>query len=1021
MPPGGSAVSADSGPGRGGTALYVSPGRGQRGVAFAPAVRGYPGGIADMAGDLDEYTADLSFGDDALWEPDAAGEPEDAAGPADAAGQGDAAGLRDAAGPGGAAAEPGGAPSHAGPATAGAEAAGRQLPGDSGPRAPAQAVPVAPVSVWQQSAAAWQEAGIDWMRPATAGPRPTAGPAADDDPHTEPIPALTADGSIRPPRTRDHAGRTQAGSPSAGTSAEAGAAAGVNGTAAGVNGTAAGAGAPAAAGPAVPPAAAAVSGLGVAADPGQAGRTAAHEDAGGGGTSPAEGAGPGDASTGTAAGIASGEATQAKPGKASPGPEKGQRKTASPGPGKTGRARPGKRVAIVAVIAAVLVAGALAGIGIARVGKPSTPESTLVTPYPAAVPADTALAARTVTPLLGSLTGIAAVGNTVVAIGAEPSQPAPVPLILYSADGGHTWARAALAGPGTGAGPGPGTGAGPGVPAGPRLAGGPGVTGPGAPATAGGPSTAPVLIAHGGGSWLALGQYTAWTSPDGRTWHPAPALPPVAGDTVLGLAGTGTGFVAVGKHTAPQPGPVVWTSSAGRPWQRWTGAARGLTARSGHVTALRWAAAHDGVVVAGGPISGAAGQGRRPDAGVWRSTDGGLHWKPVTLPAGHGSTNGLAGLAAGGAGFVAVRPGHAAGRQDAVTYRSAQGVTWRYAAKLTPVRRTSLQVTAVSGNTHGFVVAAAVHGSGVVFSSARGRGWHRTTAGAGSGVAGLTAGPGGTVVVAGNSGPGTGAAGFRPHLILISPAAREQVGRAVLAATATPDVTVNGLAAGGRSLVAAGSAGGSPALWLASSGRWAPVRVQLPQTWRNGALVSVTHGGDGWLAIGRASAAPSAQVPVPAAPPASQPVILTSGTGTFWTPVSALSPLAAHGNALLQTAAGPAGYVVAGSARTGGTTAPAAWYSTDLATWARAALPVPSGYVPAGTPGSQALAVTAAGPGFVAVGSAGNTPVAWTSQNGSAWQFTALPVPAGAAGAALTQVTAQGTRVVAAGYAGPGR
>ena len=186
----------------------------------------------------------------------------------------------------------------------------------------------------------------------------------------------------------------------------------------------------------------------------------------------------------------------------------------------------------------------------------------------------------------------------------------------------------------------------------------------------------------------------------------------------------------------------------------------------------------------------------------------------------------------------------------------------------------------MSGNNHGFVVAAAVQGSGVAFSSARGRDWHRTTAGAGTGVAGLTAGPGGTVVVAGNSRPGTGAAGFRPHLILISPAAREQVGRAVLAATATPDVTVNGLAAGGHSLVAAGSAGGSPALWLASSGRWAPVRVLLPQAWRNGALVSVAHGGDGWLAIGRGSVAPSAQAPVPAAPPASQPVILTSATGT---------------------------------------------------------------------------------------------------------------------------------------------
>jgi hypothetical protein len=689
--------------------------------------------------------------------------------------------------------------------------------------------------------------------------------------------------------------------------------------------------------------------------------------------------------------------------------------------------RPGKRVTIVAVIVLALVAGTLAGIGIARSGGSAKTEFALVTPYPPAALADTQLAGHTagVSPLPGSLTGIAAAGKTVVAIGAEPSQPAPVPLILYSADGGHTWARAALVGPGAGAGPGPGAAAAPGAPAGPALTTGPGPAGPGTtagPGVAGGPGTAPVLIAHGGGGWLALGQYAAWTSSDGRTWHPAPALPPVAGDTVLGLAATGTGFVAVGEHTGPQPGPVVWTSSAGRPWQRSAGPVRGLTPRSGHLTALRWVAAEDAVVVAGGPIAGAAGQGRRPYAGVWRSADGGLTWRPVTLPVGHGSTNGLAGLAASGAGFVAVRPGHADGRLDAVTYRSAQGVTWRYAAKLTPVRRTSLQVTAVSGGDHGFAIAASVHGSGVAFFSVHGRGWHQTTAGAGTGVAGLIAGPGGTVVVAGDSRPGSGGPGIRPHLIRISPAARQQVGQAVLAASATPDVTVNGLAAGGRALVAAGSAGGSPALWLASSGRWAPAGVLLPQAWRNGALVSVAHGGDGWLAIGRASAAPSARAPVPVVPPASQPVVLTSATGTSWTPVSALSPLAAHGNVLGQAAAGPAGYVVVGSARTGGTAAgraaaPAAWYSKDLSTWAHVALPVPGSNMPAGTPGSQALAVTAAGPGFVAVGSAGNTPAAWTSPNGSAWNFTAVPLPAGTAGAALTQVTAQGTRTVAAGYA----
>ena len=99
-----------------------------------------------------------------------------------------------------------------------------------------------------------------------------------------------------------------------------------------------------------------------------------------------------------------------------------------------------------------------------------------------------------------------------------------------------------------------------------------------------------------------------------------------------------------------------------------------------------------------------------------------------------------------------------------------------------------------------------------------------------------------------------------------------------------------------------------------------------------------------------------------------------------------------------------------------GAAAPAAWYSKNLSIWAHVALPVPGSYVPAGAPGSQALAVTAAGPGFVAVGSAGNTPVAWTSPDGSVWNFTAVPLPAGAAGATLTQVAAQGARTVAAGY-----
>src|SRR5579871_4184361 len=122
MPPGGTAVSPDTGPGWGGTALQVPPGRGPRGVAFAPAVRGYPGGIADMAGNQDEYDADLSFDDDELWEPAAPGE------------QADVAEQADGADPGAAAGEHGDAPAQAGPVTAGAKltAAGPATAGRTG-------------------------------------------------------------------------------------------------------------------------------------------------------------------------------------------------------------------------------------------------------------------------------------------------------------------------------------------------------------------------------------------------------------------------------------------------------------------------------------------------------------------------------------------------------------------------------------------------------------------------------------------------------------------------------------------------------------------------------------------------------------------------------------------------------------------------------------------------------------------------------------------------------------------------
>jgi len=719
--------------------------------------------------------------------------------------------------------------------------------------------------------------------------------------------------------------------------------------------------------------------------------------------------GPAESGGSAAGDAARGATTVGSPRPASGGPKAGRRR---------GPARRGRRAAVAVTAAVVLLAGTFAAIGIARSGGagPAGPEFTLVTPYPPAAPADADFASQAAgaTPLLPSLTGIAAAGQTVIVIGAQPSQPAAAPLMLLSTDGGHSWARATVAAPGPGA-PGPGApppGAGPGPGAslstGPGSATGPGAatglgaaTGPGAAVLGeAGLTTVPAMVARGGSTWLALGQHTAWTSPDGKAWQPAPGVPAAAGDTVLGLTGTGTGFVAVGEHTGSQPGPVVWTSTDGRAWRRESGPALGLTARGrGHVAALRWAASRGGVTVAGGQIAG--GRGHRLVAGLWRSTDGGRTWDQVTLPVRHGATRGLAGLAANGTAFLAIRPGRTGdGHRNAVAYLSAQGSRWRYAGQPAPLRRTSMQVTAVAGNSGGFAVAAATHSGQVTFFSARGRAW-RQTADPGSGVAGLTVGPGGSVVVAGNS--QRGSAGTRPHLLVTGAGGRHPVGQSVLAAAATPDATVNALANAGRTQVAVGAAGGTPALWLASpGGRWAPADILLPALWHSGALVSVVHGGPGWLAVGQAGTGAPYRA-----------VVLTSVTGRSWISAPGIGPLIAPGTSLTAAAAGPAGYVVAGSTLAGGRPEPAAWFSAGLDTWARASL--------TGTGASgRLLAVTAARSGFVAVGAAGTSPAVWTSPGGSAWRLRTLPRPPGAASAALTRVTAIGEKVVAIGYEYPG-
>ena len=108
-------MTADGEPAWGGTTLSIPQRRTLRAVAFAPAVRGFPGGIGDMAADLDD---DL-MPDEPSGDPGPLGDP--------------------------------GPPVAASPARRGQ--------------------PPAPVpSVWQQSAAVWDEAGLAWQRPAAGDP-----------------------------------------------------------------------------------------------------------------------------------------------------------------------------------------------------------------------------------------------------------------------------------------------------------------------------------------------------------------------------------------------------------------------------------------------------------------------------------------------------------------------------------------------------------------------------------------------------------------------------------------------------------------------------------------------------------------------------------------------------------------------------------------------------------------------------------------------------------------------------------
>jgi hypothetical protein len=667
------------------------------------------------------------------------------------------------------------------------------------------------------------------------------------------------------------------------------------------------------------------------------------------------------------------------------------------GPSRPHPRRGGRTVLVGAVACVALLAVAVAGIVITgRPGAGSGPTGPVLASLSARL-ADAQFAAPGGAPaqeVPPSLTGVAASGRTVVAVGSQAALPFAHPLVLTSPDGGRTWQSTVLRGP------------------------------------AGGGT--PLMVAGGHGRWLALGPDAAWTSPDGRSWRLGPGIAPLTGgDRVQALAQTGGGFTAVGENVRPVGAelvrtPVLWTSANGLTWQRRGIGQLDLPAGKGRVAGLRWVTGRGSVLMIGGEVARTVVRhhGKRKASvltqspAVWWSKDNGTSWRRADPPSSHGATARLAGLAATGSTIVAIRPGRGAkGTRDAVAYAWGRKPAWRFAGVLTARRGAALTVTSVAGSDQGVVAAGSAGRNRVAFVSAHGRSWRQMAPlgkSSATAVTGVTAGPGGMVVAAGASHPG-------PFLLLAG-AHRHHVGQPALAGAAAAGLSVNGLGAGPGGQVAVGQADGAPAVWSrAPQGQWSPAAVGTPPSWRGGGpgLTGVVHGGAGWLAVGgEGGPAGAAQVgaagtlDAATAQGSQQPVVMTSPDGRTWSLAAGAGTMVGPGVTLAGAAAGRSGYVVAGVRDVNGQPMAALWWSADLTTW------VPQGWwtgsARSGVP-SALMAVTAGASGFAAVGAVGTHPAVWFSRDGQGWQSRSLGLPRGARSAVLQRVAVRGSHIAALG------
>jgi hypothetical protein len=498
-----------------------------------------------------------------------------------------------------------------------------------------------------------------------------------------------------------------------------------------------------------------------------------------------------------------------------------------------------------------------------------------------------------------------------------------------------------------------------------------------------------VRIAGGPHGWMAFGDNAIWTSQDGQSWTLAGTrgiTPRQSSDTVNVVTNTPDGFLAAGYETSSSGSQAVtWTSHDGVTWQRLTAAQLGLQEPGGTPDAIDFAASH-------GTATVITDRG----AGVWLSTDSGTHWTLVTVPVDHGAQNSISGVSFDGAGFIAVRPGRtASGASDGVAYFSPDGRTWQYAGTIAAAGGWSPDV--VKGSDYGFVVTGHTRDQYVAYTSTgTGTRWLPTgPLGSTSSGPGFTpaVGPGGNVNAAGST---NSTRTSQQGLLIKADTAghSEPVSLGSIQGGLIPEEAVTSVAVAGNEQVAVGSADGYPAVWRrVSDGPWSLVSSldQVSAAPDLAGLSAVTHGPHGWLAVGPG------------------PLVLTSADGTKWQPARTITHNLA-GVSAVQAASGPHGYVITGTvAGPGGAFSRDVWWSPDLVTWTKARDVNETG-------GSNRVLAVAAGPsGFVSAGSRENLPVVWTSSDGRTWTAVSTPLPAGATGGVIQQVAVNGSHAVALG------